>query len=96
MASKVTFNTVRGAYSRYNSIYTWHDIHAAYGRPSSAKCRAWERCKSLCRQYDGYGLQIIGANCHTFSAGFKFIDENGVVNFMWITPTYDRYAEVEV
>ena len=95
MATKVTWNTVRGAWGRYKDLrYTYRDLSDAYGRYSQAKANAWKSCERLCEEYHGRDLRIIGRNGFTFSAGFIFADEDGKVNFMWITKDYDRYAEV--
>lgn len=62
------------------------ELYKAYERASQAKWNAWENCKRLCREYDGWGLKVIGKNCHFFSAGFLFTDEEtGVVRIMKIT-----------
>lgn len=62
------------------------ELYKAYGKCSYAKQQAWENCKRLCHEYGGWGLKVIGKNCHFFSAGFLFTDEEtGVVRIMKIT-----------
>lgn len=62
------------------------ELYKAYGRCSQAKRNAWEHCKALCREYNGTGLKVLGHNCHFFSAGFLFTDEEtGVEKIMKIT-----------
>ena len=52
-----------------------YELWDAYRRCSQAKRNAWEHCKALCYEYGGHGLKILGHNCHFFSAGFLFTDE---------------------
>ncbi len=70
------------------------DLWQAYATASENKRRAWRYCQGLCGGYNGWGLKIIGANCHQFSAGFLFQDGDGVVNFAYITKSADKYCEV--
>jgi len=69
--------------------YRWSDkdeLYKAYGRCSAEKMKAWEHCKELCKEYEGWGLKILGANCYQFSAGFLFTEEmTGEVKVMKIT-----------
>ena len=67
------------------------DIFEAYGRPSAAKVRAWEYCKQLCAEMDGYDLIICGWNCMKFSAYFKFFDGDKLC-YAYITADYDRFC----
>ena len=84
-------NTVlmRSAYRRYG-LSDIDDIYKAYGRPSSSKVHAWDRCKKMCEKYDGYGLRIIGKNCNYFSVGF-IGTVDGKKAFVFITADNDRY-----
>lgn len=75
-------------------ISTDYSLRDAYGRYSRAKEEAWDYCKELMHKFDGYGLKVIGHNCHTFSAGFMFEWDN-ITMFMYITPTRDIAVEVE-
>ena len=47
-----------------------------YGKYSSHKENAFERCKDLCKEKGGWGLCIISHN--TFSFTVKFITDEGV------------------
>ena len=71
--------------------YKWsnkYNIHSAYDRPSLRKINAWEYCKKLCEENNGYGLKITGHNTCTFSAGFLF-NKDGSTYLCYITPSYD-------
>ena len=71
------------------------DIYEAYERPSVYKVRAWEYCKQLMNEYNGYGLAVTGHNCMAFSAGFiGYVD--GLKCYFHITKSYDRYIPLEV
>ena len=84
---------IHEAYRRYrnSNATTLCDVYGSY---SSAKARAYDYCKELMHKYDGWGFRIFGKNCMTFSAGFEFIDADGVACFCWITRDYDRYMEI--
>lgn len=84
---------IHDAYKRYrnSSATTLYDVYGSY---SSAKARAYDYCKELMYKYNGERFRIIGANCMTFSAGFEFIDNDGVACFCWITKDYDRYMKI--
>ena len=85
------------AYSHYPMYLRSSDtsLYDVYGRFSVAKAKAWEYCKTLCEEHNGWGLKIISHNYNVFTAGFEFCDaETGVLCFMYITPTYDVWVEV--
>lgn len=87
----------RTALSRYEDYKRSNatDLSDVYGRYSTAKARAWNYCKDLMRQHEGWGLRIITHNGFMFTAGFEFTDpETGVLMFMYITKTYDEAVEV--
>ena len=49
-------------------------IYSVYDRPSDKKKEIWQ---SLCRLKDaqrGYDLRVIGYNCHTFTAAYRYRD----------------------
>jgi hypothetical protein len=71
-----------------------YSLYDAYGVFRRAKADAWEYCQELMGKFNGYGLKVIGHNCHTFSAGFMFEWDN-ITMFMYITPTRDIAVEVE-
>lgn len=62
-------------------------IYKAYKRPSFAKYKAFERCREMCRNDDGWGCKVVSTNCSTFTAGYEYADkESGVCKFVYITP----------
>ena len=67
-----------------------HNLYEAYGRFSNKKAEAWEYCEELCKESDGKGLKILGANTSFFSAGFLFTDREGNECLMYITHTNNR------
>lgn len=86
---------VRSSYERSKDYrWTYSSIFQAYGRPSSAKISAWEHCERLRDEFNGTNLRVLSRNTFMFTAGFEFEDENGVINYMLITPTVEMYAEV--
>ncbi len=77
--------------------YHWSDktnLYMAYGSVSAKKVEAWNHCKELCEQKNGWGLKVIGANSFFFSAGFMF-EEEGVTKLMYITHGGAREIEVK-
>lgn len=79
-----------GAYQR-SGMYSLSD---AYGSYSSDKGRAWRDCERLMDEYSGWGLKVITANTHIFTAGFEFTGEEGQVMFMYITKSKNTPVEV--
>lgn len=72
--------------SRQYRLSNMDELYKAYGRCSAAKMRAWENCKKLCKEYNGWGLKVLGVGSWQFSAGFLFADEEtGAVKVMKIT-----------
>ena len=81
------------AYHAYgNPAWTYSDIFAAYARPSAAKIEAWNYCRELCRDLNGYNLRISSRNTYRFSAVFTYTTENGSKAYAYITPEHDRFA----
>ena len=79
------------AYNRKSNTYG--DICEAYGKPSAAKVRAWDGCKSLCAMLNGFDLIISARNSMKFSAMFKYADaETGELCYCYITPAYNRFC----
>lgn len=69
------------------------DIYKAYGRPSLKKVQAWERCRRICEELDGYDMRIAGKGAYSFSVVFKFFDkENYKQGYAYITKDYDRFC----
>ena len=69
----------------------YKDIFEAYKNPSIRKVRAFEYCKNLCAELNGFDLVIPAAGCQTFSVCFKFYDE-GRLCYAYITRDYDRFC----
>lgn len=64
------------------------DVYASY---SDAKERAYDRCKRLCEKFGGWGFQIVGHNCMTFSVQFEFENPlNGRIMLAFITRDYNH------
>lgn len=81
----------------YISVRRGNNLDDVYGSYSAAKARAWERCKSLCAELDGYYLCITSANTYMFTAQFEFDNpENGRPMVCHITPsrTYAMYLDM--
>lgn len=74
---------------------TLDDIFKAYKSPSYAKQRAWNYCKELCREHDGFNLKVVNHGVQLFSAGFEYPDaETGEIKFMFITKTTETSVAV--
>lgn len=95
----VKFNKqMQQQYAVYRYAYNFNtkdSIYQAYVNPSYNKVRAFNYCMDLYHKYKGYDFTIIGNNCHTFSVGFCYDDDNGNKHFVWITKSYDRDCIVE-
>lgn len=84
---------IKNAFEDYNRSRLY-DLFDCYERPSRAKENAMEYCKTLCHQYSGRALKIIGYNTMTFSVGFiGTVDDRPA--FIYITKTYDRYIFID-
>ena len=73
-------------YAESNKTSLWY----AYEKASSKKQEAWEYCQQLCKERNGKGLKIIGANSYNFSAGFIYEEPKDVRHLMYITKEDDR------
>ena len=91
---KISWKKLEADFNRYQNseLYT---LQNAYNSASANKYRAWNYCKQLLKQNNGYNLKVIGFNCHMFSAGFEYIDGNGKKHFVKITKAHDYDAIVE-
>ena len=75
--------------------YEWSDkysLYRAYRSFSGKKAEAWEHCESLCREKEGTGLKVIGANSSFFTAGFLFDDGK---KLMYITKWDERVIDLD-
>lgn len=81
----------------YNGCSRGNNLDEVYAGYSVAKARAWEHCKSLCAELDGFNLCITSANTYMFTAQFEFDNpENGHPMVCHITPsrTYAMYLDM--
>lgn len=72
---KLNKNTKR-AENWLTSEIEGYKLEDVYGRYSSSKGGAFERCKELCEDKNGWGLCIISHNSSYFTV--KFTTDNGV------------------
>lgn len=64
------------------------DIYDSY---SVAKERAYNYCKRLCDEFDGWGFQIVAHNCQNFSVQFELENPlNGCIMLAYITRYYNH------
>ena len=68
----------------------YDELYKCYGRVSTEKIKAWERCKALCASHDGSGLRVIGHGSWQFSAGFK-CEKDGKKVLCYITKVGIEY-----
>lgn len=74
-----------------------NQLSEVYGRYSTAKAHAWERCERICAELDGTNLCITSNNRYAFSAQIEFVSpENGRPMVCHITPTrtYAMYLDM--
>ena len=87
---------MKQAYKAYRM--NWYDgvtLRDVYGRHSDAKERAYEYCLRLMDEYHGRGGVILSHNQMIFTFAFIGMNpETGEAAFFYITPTYDRYANI--
>lgn len=89
---KCNTKAIRDAYEGYKRSTARH-LHNLYGRFSSKKARAFERCAEICAEYGGENLKLFNANTDFFSAGFT-ANIDGAPVFVWITKSYIRYMNI--
>lgn len=84
---------IKHAYQRWmnSSDYSLRDVYKSH---SWRKEHAFDYCRTLCRDYDGAELRIISYNSNIFTCGFVGVVD-GKKAFVYITPSYDRYAYLE-
>ena len=85
---------MKNAYERYQKSrdYKLDDV---YGKYSIHKEKAFEECKYLMDNNDGFFLKIISHNVQFFTCGFVFYDENYNKFFCYITPWNIRKCEID-
>lgn len=69
------------------------DLSDAYGRASDAKKEIWRDLKVRENALCGWDLRVVGCNCHFFTAGFDFVDDNGRDCVAFVTPAHNYYCE---
>jgi len=64
----------------YNAYIDSHkyDLNDCYERCSEAKKKAFENCRKMCYEDDGYGLKIISHNGFMFTAGYLYKKDNDI------------------
>lgn len=78
-----------GSWMKSNKVELWQ----VYGSYSVYKARAFEYCKELMHDLNGYGLRILSFNSQAFTVGFMFFDaETGDEMFAYITKDYNRFC----
>lgn len=85
------------ALAHYESYLKSNDreLYQVYNNYSRNKEYAFERCRSLMYDLEGYGLRIISSNSMQFTVGFEFQDTSGSPMFAYITRDYDRYCYLD-
>lgn len=74
-----------------SNTYTLSDCYNSY---SYAKEKAYNYCKNLQTQYNGYDFKIISYNTMQFTVGF-YCDFEGKTNFVYITKSYDKICTID-
>ena len=82
------------AYNRYLKS-NYHNLSDCYGTYSCRKAQAWDFCKYLMMENDGWNLRIISKNGWQFTAGFMF-EKNGHTCFMYITKSFHQSIDVDL
>lgn len=62
---------------------------------SDEKEDAWKHCVEECNEHNGYGLGVLSHNGYMFTAGFKFLADDGTEMFYYITRGYEIAIPVE-
>ena len=66
-------------------------LRDCYTRFSKFKASAFEECKKIRDNFDGFDLRIIYAGVNYFTAGFQYFSpETGALSFMYIHPDRSR------
>ena len=80
MKQKDRNRAIQYFYSKPRTLYD------AYANPSKIKKEIWEDIKISCHADKGYGLKLVSANCHRFSAAYIF-EKNGEEFLKFFTTT---------
>jgi hypothetical protein len=60
--------------------YQGTELYEIYGKYSTAKAKAIEHCKALCKHENGYNFRIISHTAQRFSVAWELIDDaTGVI-----------------
>ena len=94
----MTNKQVKAVYEQYKwklLYYGQRDLDSVYKSCSSMKRAAWQYCRDKYYELNGSQLSVIGSNCHQFTAGFTFKNEEGKKCFCYITKSKDYIVEVD-
>ena len=73
------------SFNRYGN----RGLYNVYGSCSQAKRNAFDYCRNLQYEKNGYNGTIVSANGWMFTYGFKYTDEAGNEHLMYITKDHD-------
>lgn len=79
----------KGLFETYKRA-TAEDLWQVYGRCSSAKRAAMERCREIQREMSGWRGRICSANSYLFTYGFLYKDCEGNICLCYITREHIR------
>lgn len=88
--SRMATRELRDVWNRYmrsEILYLCgENEHCAYRSCSDRKWKAWNECRNLFVNLNGWRLRYIGVNQQVFTLGFMY-EKDGVRMFMYITPS---------
>lgn len=70
------------------------DLYHAYSNPSCHKQNAFDYCRYICSELDGFDFHISSYNSYIFTVVFKFIVDDKMC-YAHITPSYDSFCYAE-
>lgn len=70
------------------------DVKDVYTKPSKLKLDKCKECRQKMVDMNGEGFRILGANSYTFSAAFKYKNQDGKNILVFITK--DSTTEIEM
>lgn len=71
------------------------ELYHAYGKMSTEKRKAWDKCVALRASHNGNNLKIIGANRYQFSAGCIYTNDEGKKCLLYITKAGTETIQME-
>lgn len=84
-----TTKRAQGFIYSYAKAKAGSTLYTVYTKPSDDKQKAWEYCRRVMSELNGYDMRITGKGTYTFSCAFKF-RENGRVFLAYFT-AYNTY-----